>query len=200
MELLKRGGTDKAPTNVTGVFAVGHVAGARDARRSTIIGLYRDGKVTPALAMQYGAKPGDHAEAMKHGVTLEALAAAGVEIKRVQNGQNRNEGKIAAAEAAKLAAIEAAKPKVAFMVRKAGGASKVVMTAQAKVVPTAQQAAVAVAVVMAAKAAAAKKDREAKGKKGFEAKLSVKEQEELIKRNAAKDGQAYIYAPDRAAK
>ena len=184
-----------APINVTGCLVVGHVAGAKDAHKSTIIGLYREGKVSPELAMRYGAKPGDHAEAMLHGITLDQLANAGVELKRVQNGQARDKGRIQAGvyhaqvEAAKLA------PKRMMVIKRAGGECKTVMSAPVPRLPTAHEAQVAAAVVSAKLRERKLKESQAMRKEGFVTKLSAQEQADLEARNTAKGPAGYMYLP-----
>jgi hypothetical protein len=197
LELLKTAGSDRAPTNCTGVFAVGHVTGARDAKHTTVLGLYRAGQVSVALAIRHGAKMGDHLEAVKHGIKFEDLIANGIELRRVKNTESRVQGRAVAQVAKEQAAIEAAKPKTAFVVRKASGQTTVVKTAAVKTVPTATQVAVAVAVVQSERRAKAKKEAEAARKHGVTVTLTAQEQAELLKRNAAKQTQAYTYMPER---
>ena len=196
--LAKAGTTDQSPTvSTSGIFSVGHVAGARDPRKSTIIGLYRNGLVSVELGVKYGAKPKDHLEAMNHGVTMDQLIAAGVNLRQMSNARNRMEGVVVAALEKAEAAAKAAAPKVGMVIRRASGEAKVVMTASVKTTLTAQQAAVAVAVVEAAKMAKAKKDREAKAKNGFVATLSAEEQAELVRRNEERATPTYTYLPVR---
>jgi hypothetical protein len=170
----------------------GHVEGARNPRKTTIIGLYRDGSIAPALAVKYGAKMADHVEAVKHGVKIEDIIAAGVDMRRMESSRVQQMGRdVAKAEKLEKAA-ELAKPKTMMMVRKANGQSVVLKSgavksvAQGTATPTAQQVAVAVAVVMARKMEKAKAAAVYDRNHGIAVKLTPQEQEALLARNQAK--------------
>ena len=182
--------TDYAVTGVAQSVAhmqPSHVAGARDPRNVTVIGLYRNGLCTPALAKAHGAKAGDHLEAIRHGVTIEACVAAGVDLQQIKRCEARVTGKGVAQSARIVKAEIAARLKAMVMVRRSNGSSKVIMSGRTPVAgATPHEVAVAMAVAIANRAAKAKKDREYDAKHGVTVRLSAEEQSAMIARNAGK--------------
>jgi len=170
-----------------------HVAGARDLRNVTAIGLYRNGLCSPVVAMQHGAKAGDHLEAIRHGIALEQCLAAGVNLQQLQRCEARVTGKGVAQTDRKVKAEIAARPKTMLVVRRSNGQAKVLKSGAAPVAgPTPHDVAVAMAVAMANKAAKAKHDREYAAKHGVTVTLSADEQKAMIARFAGK-----VYREDK---
>lgn len=164
-----------------------HLEGWRDARKTSIRDLYHQGKVSVALAIRAGARPTDHIRALESGkVTVQQLIDAGVDLHKLEIVRNRMQGQVQAKDAKVAAAIEAAKPKVALVIKRKDGAAKVVMSGQVPHKVTAQEAQVAAALVMAKMREKEWKDKAAKGKHGYEVKLSAQEQAVLLAKINAK--------------
>ena len=171
----------------------GHVAGARDARKVTIIGLYRAGQIIPSLAIKYGAKMADHVEAVRNGIAIEDLAKAGVDLRRMESSRVQQMGRDVAKAARIEAQIIAAKPKAMMILRKGNGQAQVVKSGNAPShTPTAQEIQVANAVAMAKRAAKAKADREYAAKHGVIVTLSADDRAAMIARMQAK-----VYVEDK---
>ena len=162
-------------------------------RNVTVIGLYREGLCSAAVAVNHGAKPKDHREAIRHGVAVESLVAAGVDLQKVQRGEARANGKAIAQTDRAIKAEIAARPKPLVMVRRTTGSVKVVMTGHVKPGgPTPHDVAVAMAVSMANKAAKAKHDREYAAKHGQTVTLSDTDKAAMIARFTGK-----VYLSDK---
>lgn len=170
----------------------GHVQGAKDARNVTVIGLYRNGLCTPALAMAHGAKMKDHVEASKHGITVEAMVAAGVDMRRMESSHAQQMGRDTAKAAKIEQAVIAAKPKTMLIVRKGNGQAQVLRSGPVTHEPTLHELAVAVACARANKAAKAKKDREYAALHGVKVTLSPEDQAAIMARMQAK-----VYVEDK---
>ena len=169
-----------------------HVAGARTASGVTIKALYRNGLCTPAQAVKHHVKPGDHAEAIRHGISPEAVLAVGVELQQVARAEARATGKVIVQAERQAAAIEASKPKTMLVIRKGGSnvviKSGVVPTAA----PTAQQIQVAAALVRVKHAQKAKLDVTRNRRHGVTVTLSDTDKAILLARNAGK-----VYRSDK---
>jgi Tfp pilus assembly major pilin PilA len=164
-----------------------HLEGWRDARKTTVRDLYHQGKISVALALRAGARPTDHIRALESGhVTVQQLLDAGVDLHKLEIVRNRMMGQVTSKAAKVAAAIEAAKPKVAMVIKRKDGAAKVVMSGTVERKPTAQEVAVAVALANVKAREKERKDREAKAKHGFEVKLSAQEQAALLARLQSK--------------
>ena len=162
---------------------VRHLEGWHDAKKSTIKYLYRKGKVDLALALRVGVTAKDHIEAIQNGMDPVKLAEAGIDLRRVAAVQARMLGQITAKTAQGIAAQIAAQPKMAMMIKKHDGQSRVVMSA---VVVKRESPDVVMALANHEARARAKKAAEAKAKHGFEVRMSDAEIASLVRRENLK--------------
>ena len=166
-----------------------HLEGWKDIKKVTALGLYRQGKISIALAMRFNAKLPDHLAALESGkITLDDLIKAGVDLHRIESYRKQRETKTGIL----TAKIEQASRKImASVIVRNGQVIRTVEHKQEIKKPSAQEIAVAVAVASSKAREKARIESLKTAKSGFEVKLSTQEQAELIARVNSK-GQAII--------
>ena len=155
-----------------------HLDGWRDIRKVTAKGLYRDGKIGVALAIQHGAKMSDHLAAIDSGkVNINDLINAGVDLHRLESYRKqqltRSEHKVNGTVKTENV--------VASCIIRNGQVSRTVESKAARQ-PTAQEIEVAIAVAQAQAREKARKVAAKVREKGITVKLSAEEQAALIAR------------------
>ncbi len=167
--------------------------GWKDVKKTEIRRLYRKGKVSVKLALQFKATMGDHVAMLEATETdthwnkrLIELGEAGINLVRLEAQQKRNaarqDSKAKATERAKICA----KARTAVTIIRANCAPLVRLTGKATAKPTLQQVLVAEALELATLRAKEKKAKAAKGKKGFSVNVSANLEAELLARNKSR--------------